>query len=281
MAGCAVTASPSTRASAEPVMRGVLLDLDGVLYIGDQAVPGAAEVVRWLQEEQVQHLFVTNTSSRPRAAIVTKLAGLGINVEPEKVLTPAVAALSWLRDSCPGPPALFVPAGTASEFAPLGPLRDDAETGAASVVVGDLGSGWDFATLNRAFRLLMSEPRPALVALGMTRYWRAPDGLRLDTGAFVRALEYASGTAAVVMGKPAHVFFDRAVQALGLRAEEVVMVGDDVRADVGGAKEAGLAGVLVRTGKFTAADLGGDVTPSAVLDTVAGLPDWWQAHSQT
>jgi len=126
----------------------------------------------------------------------------------------------------------------------------------------------------------MEEPRPALVALGMTRYWRAPDGLRLDTGAFVRALEYASGAAAVVMGKPARAFFDRALQVLGLRNDEVVMVGDDLRADVGGAEEAGLAAVLVRTGKFTAADLGGDITPTAVLDSVADLRDWWQAHGR-
>ena len=92
-------------------MRGVLLDLDGVLYVGDEAVPGAAETVRWLQKEHVPHLFVTNTSSRPRAGVVEKLAGLGIDVEPDEVLTPAVAALSWLRASCPGPPVLFVPEG--------------------------------------------------------------------------------------------------------------------------------------------------------------------------
>ena len=244
-------------------MRGVLLDLDGVLYLGDEAVPGAAETVRWLQKEHVPHLFVTNTSSRPRAGVVEKLAGLGIDVEPDEVLTPAVAALSWLRASCPGPPALFVREATAAEFAALGPLRDDAETGAASVVVGDLGSGWDFATLNRAFRLLMEEPRPALVALGMTRYWRAPDGLRLDAGAFVRALEYASGAAAVVMGKPAKAFFDRALQAVGLRTDEVVIVGDDIRADVGGRRGGGACGRHRRV--FGAAS--GFVTPGGMAES--------------
>ena len=94
-----------------------------------------------------------------------------------------------------------------------------------------------------------------MVALGMTRYWRAEDGLRLDAGAFVRALEYAAGRTAVVVGKPDPTFYATAVDALGLEAGQVVMVGDDIHTDVEGAQRAGLTGVLVRTGKFSASDL--------------------------
>jgi HAD superfamily hydrolase (TIGR01458 family) len=124
----------------------------------------------------------------------------------------------------------------------------------------------------------MREPRPVLVALGMTRYWRAADGLRLDAGAFVRALEHASGATAVVMGKPDRGFYDRAVQMLGVPKSEVVMVGDDIRSDIDGAQQAGLAGVLVRTGKYTDADLRSGVEPQSVLDSVADLPDWWSGR---
>jgi len=256
-------------------MRGVLVDLDGVLYVGDEVVPGATDAVAWLREQDIPHLFLTNTTSRPRSAIVGKLSGFGIEVQEDQILTPALAAAAWLRESAVGRPALFVPNATAAEFADLDPLPTDAEDGAGSVVVGDLGDGWDFATLNRAFRLLMGEPRPTLVALGMTRYWRAPDGLRLDAGAFVRALEYASGATATVMGKPDAAFYTLAVRTLGAAEPEVVMVGDDIRTDVGGAQQAGLTGVLVRTGKFSAADLRGEVTPDAVLDSIADLPEWW------
>jgi HAD superfamily hydrolase (TIGR01458 family) len=256
-------------------MRGVLLDLDGVLYVGDEAVRGATDVVDWLADEGVPYRFLTNTSSRPRASIVSKLSGMGITASEDDILTPAVAAVSWLRQHSPGRPALFVPQETASEFADLDPLPDDADKGAGAVVVGDLGDGWDFDTLNRAFRLLTGEPEPALLALGMTRYWRADDGLRLDAGAFVRALEYAAGTTAVVTGKPDQAFYQTAVDGLELDADDVVMVGDDIRADVEGAQGAGLTGVLVRTGKFTSADLDGDVSPDAVLDSIADLPDWW------
>ena len=255
----------------------MLLDLDGVVYVGDSPVPGAADVVEWLAREDIPFRFLTNTSSRPRASIVEKLSGMGIPASDDDILTPAVAARSWLQEHSRGRPALFVPAATASEFAELDPLPDDAEEGAGAVVVGDLGEAWDFATFNRAFRLLMAEPRPTLVALGLTRYWRADDGLRLDAGAFVRALEYAAGTTAMVMGKPDQAFYQTAVDGLGLPADDVVMVGDDIRSDVEGAQRAGLTGVLVRTGKFTPADLEGDVTPDAVLGSIADLPDWASA----
>lgn len=253
----------------------MLLDLDGVVYVGDQPVPGADETVDWLAREGVPYRFLTNTTSRPRRAIGDKLAGMGIRADADMILTPAVAAVAWLRSHDIEHPALFVPDATAAEFAELGPLPDGAEDGAGAVIVGDMGEGWEYATLNRALRLLMSDPAPPLVALGMTRFWRAEDGLRLDAGAFVRALEYAAGRTAVVVGKPDPAFYATAVDALGLEAGEVVMVGDDIRTDVEGAQRAGLTGVLVRTGKFSASDLTGEVDPDEVLDSIADLPRWW------
>jgi phospholysine phosphohistidine inorganic pyrophosphate phosphatase len=255
-------------------MTAVLLDLDGVVYVGDEAVPGAAETVARLEADRIRHRFLTNTTSRPRSAIVEKLARLGIETDAAHLLTPAVAATEWLRRERIDRPALFVPDATAEEFAGFEPLAASVDDGAGAVVLGDLGEGWDFATLNRAFRLLMSNPAAPLVALGLTRYWRAPDGLRLDVGGYVRALEYATGRRAVVLGKPDTAFYAAAVAALGVDAADVVMVGDDLRTDVEGAQRAGLAGVLVRTGKFTPADLEGDIRPDAVLDSIADLPRW-------
>ena len=145
------------------------------------------------------------------------------------------------------------------------------------MVVGDLGEAWDFATLNRAFRLLTAQPRPTLVALGMARFWKAVDGLYLDNGPFAQALAFAAGVEPVVTGKPSADFFGAAARELGLAAGDIVMVGDDVVGDVGGAQAAGMRGVLVRTGKFTPDDLDRGVTPDAVLDSVVDLPDWWRS----
>jgi HAD superfamily hydrolase (TIGR01458 family) len=258
-------------------VRGVLLDLDGVLYVGDEPLPGSAAVVDWLAGEGIPYRFLTNTTSRPRQALIDKLAGMGITAAADQILTPAVAALAWLRRRGIEHPALFVPDETAREFADLDPVADTAVEGAGAVVVGDLGRGWDFATLNRAFRLLMSDAAPPLLALGLTRYWRAADGLRLDAGPFVRALEYAAGRTAVVLGKPDPAFYETAVDALACGPGQVVMVGDDVRTDVQGAQRAGLTAVLVRTGKFSPSDLTGDVSPDAVIDSIADLPRWWAA----
>ncbi len=248
-----------------------------MLYEGERAVLGAAEAVAWTAERGIPHLFLTNTTSRPREALVEKLATLGIEASAEAILTPPVAADRWLADHAPGPAALFVPAATADEFRSVPRLPEDAESGAASVVIGDLGEGWSFPVLNRAFRLLMAEPRPALVALGMTRYWRAPDGLRLDVAFVVRGLEHASGVEAVVLGKPAPAFFAAALASLGCKADETVIIGDDIVGDVAGGQRAGLRGVLVRTGKFRPADLEGEIRPDAVLGSIAELPAWWEA----
>lgn len=259
-------------------MASLLIDLDGVLYEGNEPVSRAADAVDWLRARGVKLLFVTNTTSRPRSAIVDKLSGFGIDVDADEILTPPVAACAWLEAQGLDRIALFVPEATATEFGGLNALPDDAERGADAVIVGDLGERWTFAELNRAFRLLMDEPQPALVALGMTRYWRAPDGLRLDTAPFVAALEHAADVKAVVLGKPSAEFFQAALERVGSRAEDAFMIGDDVRADVGGSQAGGIRGLLVRTGKFQPRDLEGDVTPHAVLESISALPDWWRQH---
>jgi HAD superfamily hydrolase (TIGR01458 family) len=260
----------------EDAVRAALIDLDGVVYEGERAVAGAPEAIAWLQERGIPHLFLTNTTSRPRSALVDKLARLGIETDSGHVFTPPAAATAWLAERAPGPAALFVPEATAAEFGDTPRLAPDAESGAAAVVLGDLGAGWDFSTLNRAFRLLMAEPRPALVALGMTRYWRAADGLRLDVAPFVKALEHASGARAVVLGKPAPDFFHAGLARVACEPREAVLIGDDIVGDVQGAQRVGVRGILVRTGKFRESDLAGEIRPDAVLDSIAEFPTWWR-----
>ena len=249
--------------------------MDGVLYNSDRPIAGAAETMRWVEERAIPHLFVTNTSSRDRSVLVEKLGGFGIQSSVEEILTPAAAVAAWLRRHGEGPAALFLREAAKREFAGLPTVGDEAEEGAAYVVIGDLGDLWDFRKLNRAFRLLHHNPQATLVALGMTRYWLASDGISLDVAPFVAALEHATGRKAEVFGKPAARFFLAAAERLGLRPEEMLMVGDDVEADVGGAQTAGLCGALVRTGKFRPSDLLRGVRPDVVWESVLELPEWW------
>jgi HAD superfamily hydrolase (TIGR01458 family) len=256
-------------------MQALLFDMDGVLYNGEVPIPGASAALAWVRRERIPHLFVTNTTSRARPVLVEKLKSLDIFAVEDKIFSPPRATALWLKTQERGAVALFVPQATHSEFEGFPILPKDAQTGARYVVVGDLGKGWDFDTLNRAFRLLQSNPEAELIALGLTRFWQAEDGLRLDTAPFVAALENATRRKALVFGKPAEAFFSAAVAKLGVPAREVLMVGDDIEVDVAGAQNAGLRGALVRTGKFRPADLAGAFQPGVVLGSIADLPAWW------
>jgi phospholysine phosphohistidine inorganic pyrophosphate phosphatase len=258
--------------------RGVLFDMDGVVYDANRPIAGAAETVRWVQSESVPHLFVTNTTSRSRADLVAKLAGFGIHAVETEILTPIAAAVEWLRADDKGGVAVFVRPAARNEFAGLPLLAEDAERGAAYVVIGDLGDLWDYRTLNRAFRLLHNNPGAKLIALGMTRYWMAADGIALDVAPFVVALAHASGRKPLVFGKPSGAFFRAAADRLHMPPGQILMVGDDIEADVGGAQAAGLKAALVKTGKFRAADLDHAIRPEIVLDSVADLPQWWSSE---
>ena len=259
-------------------MRAVLFDMDGVLYNSEEPIPGAAETLAWLRERQVPYLFVTNTTSRGREALTEKLARFGIPASPNEIMTPCEAAADWLRSQADGSVALFLRPAARGAFEGLDCLPDDAESGARYVVIGDLETSWDFKTLNRAFRLLYADPTSTLIALGMTRYWKAPDGISMDVAPFVAALENAGARDALVFGKPAAAFFHAAAQRLGIAAGEILMVGDDIESDIAGAQSAGMQAALVRTGKFRSLDLEGAVKPDALLDSIADLPDWWERH---
>jgi HAD superfamily hydrolase (TIGR01458 family) len=116
------------------------------------------------------------------------------------------------------------------------------------VVVGDLAAGFDYGTMNRAFRAVLDGAD--LLALQKDRYWKVKNELVLDAGAYVAALEYATGREARLIGKPSPDFFRVAMEGMGVPAEKMAMVGDDIENDVGGAQASGLVGVLVQTGKY-------------------------------
>ena len=152
----------------------------------------------------------------------------------------------------------------------FGELQEVGE-GAEAVIIGDLGEAFGYDVLNRAFREVMGGAE--LIALQKNRYWMRADGLSLDAGPFVAAIEFATGREAYVVGKPARGFFQDVLADLGIAAERAAMVGDDIESDIGGALGAGLAAVLVRTGKYRedrVRDSG--IEPTATIDSIADLP---------
>lgn len=248
-------------------VRGVLLDLDGTLYDASGVIPGATQAVDFMQRKGLCLRYITNNTRRPRSTLVTDLQHLGLKVSSEDLFTAPRAAVTWLEAHGIQKIALHLADATAGEFERF--TKED--TVPEAVVVGDLGSGWTFDRLNTAFRQLEGTAR--LLAVQKNRYWRTEEGLVLDAGPFVAALEYASGKEAVTVGKPSQSYFQAAAKALAVPSANIVVVGDDIVADVGGAIEAGMRGVLVRTGKFKPSDLVcPELRPDLVIDSIAELP---------
>jgi HAD superfamily hydrolase (TIGR01458 family) len=247
---------------------GVLLDIDGVLYVGDEPIPGAIEALRRLRLICAGVRLVTNTTSRSRRQIVDHLRALGFDATADEVLTPAAAAVRHCRERGHRRVALLVADALREDLGEL----EEAPPGAHvdAVLLGDMGVFTD-ATLNIAFRMLMDGAE--LVALQHNRFYRRSDGLVLDVGAYAAALEYGSAREGVVVGKPAPSFFAAALADIGIGAAEGVMVGDDVEADVGGAIDAGLRTILVRTGKYHH-DLvaASGIEPTATVESIADVP---------
>lgn len=227
-------------------IEGLLVDLDGTVYLGNELIPGSADAIDQLRRIGVPFLFTTNTSRMSRSDIVVSLRSMGLCVEPAEIFSAPVAAARWLRDEGVQRVHLLVPDSTREDFAGF----DLTEERPDAVLVGDLGAGFTFERLNAGFRSLREGAR--LVAIQRNRFWLTDEGPTLDAGPFVAALEYASRRQATLVGKPSAAFFDAASSLLGLNREGLAVVGDDLETDVRGGRAAGLTTIQVQTGKFDA-----------------------------
>jgi HAD superfamily hydrolase (TIGR01458 family) len=248
-------------------VRAVLIDLDGVLYVEQTPVAGAVQAVQRLRAGGFPLRFVTNTTAHSRDRTLGKLADLGLAVEPPELVTPAALAVQYCRGRGHRRVALIMNQEVKRDFADL----DEAADRVDAVIVGDLGPAFGYDVLNHAFRSVMDGAE--LIALQKNRYWMRADGLSLDVGPFVAAIEFAAGRDAYVVGKPARGFFDQVLTSLGVAANAAAMVGDDIESDIDGALRAGLAAILVRTGKYREDRVReSGIKPTCVVDSIADIP---------
>jgi HAD superfamily hydrolase (TIGR01458 family) len=246
----------------------VLLDLDGTLYEGSLVVPGAPEAVRRLRRQGLTVRFTTNTDSVTPAALAGRLGGLGFEVSEEELVTPIQVATQVLGAAADARVLAVAADGVRRLLADR--LAGPGEA-ATHVLVADPSYGAGYDDLDAAFRALRGGAE--LLATQVNRVARRDDGEHLDTGGWVRLLEYATGETARVLGKPSPEFFTAPLDALGRRPETTLVVGDDLEADIGGGRAVGAATVLVRTGKGGDPGPGAADEPDAVVDSVADLPD--------
>jgi len=253
------------RKRSEPI-RAVLFDLDGVLYVGDKVIGGAAEAVQHIRELGLQLAGVTNTTTQPRAAIARKLATFSIPIYEDEIYTPAALANQQIGGKSV---KLFVRDSLVVDFDDLNITEEQPDF----IVMGDLGgAGYTPDLLHEIFNHVMEDAE--VLALHKNRFWQKPDGLHLDIGPFVAAIEYATGKDAVILGKPSQAFFHGICSALNVTPEEAVMIGDDIESDIGGAKDAGLRTALVQTGKYRAEFVQATgIKADLVLPSIADLAD--------
>jgi HAD superfamily hydrolase (TIGR01458 family) len=180
---------------------GFLIDLDGTVIEAGELIPGAAEALRVLIQKDIPFRIVTNTTSKPRSAILARMRGLGIELRLEQLITAPIIGRDYLLRE--GITRCF-PLLKASLLEDLATI-EFVESSPQAVLVGDIGNDLTYGILNRAFRFLLDGA--AFITLARNRYFRGMDGLCLDVGSFVAALEYATQREAVLIGKPAREFF--------------------------------------------------------------------------
>lgn len=248
-------------------VKGVLFDLDGVLYVGSQAIDGAIDAVNAIRNSGMPCRFVTNTSTLSLQSLQEKINRLGFSIPAAEIISAPQATVLYLKQQGKPVCRLLLSEDVKKDFSEF-EVSDDA---ADYIVIGDIGNGWSYSLLNSVFNQLMKGAK--LIAIHKNRFWQTEQGLQMDIGGFVEALEYVSGTKAMIIGKPAADFFKIAQGDIGIAADELLMIGDDIDVDVGGAQQAGLAGVLVKTGKYRQEYANASVVkPDAVIDSIAQLP---------
>jgi HAD superfamily hydrolase (TIGR01458 family) len=257
-------------------MAAILLDVDGVLHVSGEPIPGAAAAIRRLREAGHRLRFVTNTTIRSRAQLTKELEGMGIELSEDEVQTTGSVASSILAGK--RVLALTMP-GLLDDLQGLQLVGMNVD----AVLVGGAGEGeetgrtFSYLNLNRAF--LELDAGAELYCLHKNKWWQTASGPRLDAGAFVAGLEFAADVEALVLGKPSSAYFEAALAALDAEPGLAWMVGDDLEGDVIGAARHGIHTILMRTGKFRPDEVERSaVQPDAIVSSIAQLPDWLEAN---
>ena len=251
-------------------IKGFLIDLDGVLYIGNKAVDGAADTIGFLIDNGYPFRCMSNTTRKCRHTIADGLTAMGFRIPENHIFTPPLAAIAYMKKTGRTTYYLLATGDVHRDFTELGPVKPG--TNPDWVIIGDAGDKITYDSMNTAFRFLMGGAE--LIALENDRYWMAADGLSLSAGPVVKALEYATGKTATVMGKPSPSFFNLALHDMHLRPEQVAMIGDDITTDIGGASQSGMKGILVRTGKYRQDALNSaPIKPACIIDSFSCIQD--------
>jgi len=245
--------------------QGVLCDISGVMKNSvnqkDVAIEKSVEAFKRLQESGIPYVLCTNESCYSAATLSEKLNEIGFNVPKDKIICPVSVVKQLIKENNHRPYVL-VNEKVVDEFDQFDQSDPDI------VVVGDAEKQFTYESMNSTFKLLVGGERK-FYCLGRSKYYLSSGELKLEVGCFIAGLEYSSQVQAEVVGKPSSMFFNQAAKMIGLSPGDVVMIGDDVDSDVGGAMNAGAQGILVKTGKYRSKDANHPtVKPTLIADNL-------------
>jgi len=248
-------------------IKGVLFDLDGVFHVGEDLIDGGNKTLAWLRDHEIGYRFVTNNTTLARSALVAKLQHLGLEISENELLSANYAGVLQLQKMGFERCRLILEAAAQADYPSSVDKRPQA------IVIGDIGNAWDYDLLNELMTQILDGAE--IIALHKGRYFQTAAGLQLDSGAFVAALEHATGKKAYVVGKPNPIFFEMGSALLDATPDELLMVGDDLINDIEGAQTVGYHAVLVQTGKYRKALVEqSKIIPDGIIESVAKLPDY-------
>jgi 4-nitrophenyl phosphatase len=264
------------------VVRLVIFDLDGVIYRGADAVPGARELVGWLHERGALVRFATNNSMVARPGYVERLGAMGIPTAVDEIATSTSATVEHLRRHAPGVRRVLAIGADG--------MRDELrEAGLEVTMARDLAHGHDGGPLPTAFDAVVVGLDPSvdygrlavamravaegarLVATNADARYPTAAGFLPGAGSIVAALATATAVTPEVIGKPEPEMFTAILEASGVPATETVVIGDNPASDVIGARRAGCGAILVLTG-VADADMAARLEADAVPHAVAADP---------
>lgn len=250
-------------------MKAFAIDMDGTVYHGGRPIPGATDFIAWLRSSGVPFRFLTNNSSHGRRFYAERLCGMGLQAEEREILTSATATARYLTSERAGEKVfpVCVPDVVAElEAAGVEISYDDPD-----IVLLGFDTTADYGRINRAYRLLMGGC--SFVATHPDDLCPAEDGYDIDIGPFIRMFTEMCGKDAVVIGKPSQRMLEMAALDMGVRPEDVIMVGDRLYTDIRMACDAGTESIAVLTGEATPESIeASPYRPTYVCQSVADIP---------
>ena len=240
-----------------------MFDLDGVFCIDDQVLPGAINTLHYLNNNNIPYRFLTNTTIRSRNSLFEKLINLKFPINKEDIISASYAGVLKLRQLGSPTCELILQQDSKKDYCEFKINNENPEY----IVIGDLDQDWTFKIINDIFNKVINGSK--ILALHKGRYFKTSKGMQIDSGAFIKGIEYASSIESVVVGKPEKDFFEIAISQVNIQKENLLMVGDDLENDIKGAQSCGIQAALVKTGKYRS-DLvqRSNIKPNLIINSI-------------